>query len=396
MAGSFIKPGYGQGGFSGLPQRVMEALKSPGNYDAVVLFLIDGFGWRFVEQFQEHPFLKQVAREGRIDKIIAQFPSTTAAHLTTLHTGMPVGEHGIFEWTYYEPTLDALIAPLLFSFSGTSDRDTLKAAGAKPRKLFPETTLYHSLHKLGISSTILQSREYTPSTYSRAMSRGAKLISFRDLPEGLVSLSQILEKAAPQSYYVLYYDKIDSVSHDHGPASAQTEAQIQVFLMTMEQIFKNSNNRKRKKILCLLSADHGQVETDPQTTVYINRDPHFSGIEKFLMTNREGKLLVPAGSARDFFLYVQDQMVDEAQVFLAERLAGQAEVRKINDLIAEGYFGPDISPKFRARAGELVILPYAGKSVWWYEKDRYEQRFLGHHGGLTPQEMEVPLLGWEL
>jgi hypothetical protein len=89
-------------------------------------------------------------------------------------------------------------------------------------------------------------------------------------------------------------------------------------------------------------------------------------------------------------------MVDEAQVFLAERLAGQAEVRKINDLIAEGYFGPDISPKFRARAGELVILPYAGKSVWWYEKDRYEQRFLGHHGGLTPQEMEIPLLGWEL
>jgi hypothetical protein len=166
--------------------------------------------------------------------------------------------------------------------------------------------------------------------------------------------------------------------------------------MTMEQIFKNSNNRKRKKILCLLSADHGQVETDPQTKVYINRDPHFSGIEKFLMTNREGKLLVPAGSARDFFLYVQDQMVDEAQVFLAERLAGQAEVRKINDLIAEGYFGPDISPKFRARAGELVILPYAGKSVWWYEKDRYEQRFLGHHGGLTPQEMEIPLLGWEL
>jgi hypothetical protein len=396
MASSFIKPCYGQGGFSGLPQRVTDALRSPGKYDAVVLFLIDGFGWRFVEQFQEHPFLKRVGRQGRIEKITAQFPTTTAAHLTTLHTGLPVGEHGFFEWTYYEPTLDALIAPLLFSFSGTGDRDTLKAAGAKPRKLFPETTFYHSLHKLGISSTILQSREYTPSTYSKAMSRGAQLISFRDLPEGLVSLSQLLEKASSPSYYVLYYDKIDSVSHDHGPASAQTEAQLQVFLMTMEQIFTNSTIRNKKRILCLLSADHGQVETDPHTTVYINRDPRFVGVEKFIKTNREGELLVPAGSARDFFLYVQDQMVDEAQVFLAERLVGQAEIRKVNDLAAQGYFGPDISPKFRARAGELVLLPYAGESVWWYEKDKYEQRFLGHHGGLTPQEMEIPLLGWEL
>jgi hypothetical protein len=396
MASSFIKPSYGQGGFSGLTQRVMDALKSPEKYDAVVLFLIDGFGWRFVEQFQEHPFLKLVGRQGRIEKITAQFPSTTAAHLTTLHTGLSVGEHGIFEWTYYEPTLDAIIAPLLFSFAGTGDRDTLKAAGAKPRKLFPETTLYHALNKLGIRSTILQNREYTPSTYSKAISRGAQLFSFRDLPEGLVSLSQLLEKTSPPSYYVLYHDKVDSVSHDHGPASAQTEAQIQVFLMTMEHILRNSTIWKTKRILCLLSADHGQVETDPQTTVYINRDPRFVGVEKFLMTNREGKILVPAGSARDFFLYIREEMVDEAQIFLSERLNGQAEVRKVNDLAAEGYFGPIISPKFRARAGDLVILPYPGESVWWYEKDKYEQRFRGHHGGLTPQEMEIPLLSWEL
>jgi hypothetical protein len=50
-----------------------------------------------------------------------------------------------------------------------------------------------------------------------------------------------------------------------------------------------------------------------------------------------------------------------------------------------------ISPEFRARVGNLVILPYRHEATWWYVKDKYEQKFYGHHGGLTPQEMEIAL-----
>ncbi|HEY5158881.1 MAG TPA: alkaline phosphatase family protein [Anaerolineales bacterium] len=396
MGNDFIKPRYDRGGFAGLPLRIRDWLTGSEKYNLVVLFLVDGFGWRFVEQFQDTSFLKQVVRRGQLEKLTAQFPSTTAAHLTTLHTGLPVGEHGIFEWIYYEPTLDVVIAPLLFSYSGTAERDTLKAAGVKPRSLYPGTTFYGTLKKRGITSTILQNREYTPSTYSDAMFRGALVRSYRDLPEGLVNLSQMLEKATPPAYFVLYYDKIDGVSHDYGPGSSQTEAEIQAFLLMMEHIFQKTTARHERKILCLLTADHGQVETDPQTTIYLNREPRFAGVEKYLKTNKDGKLLAPAGSARDFFLYIREGMVDEAQTFLSDRLEGHAEVRKVTDLIAEGYFGPIISTKFPARAGELAILPYRGEAIWWYEKDKFEQRFRGHHGGLTPQEMEIPLLIWEL
>ena len=44
----------------------------------------------------------------------------------------------------------------------------------------------------------------------------------------------------------------------------------------------------------------------------------------------------------------------------------------------------------------LVALPYRHESVWWYEKDKYEQKYFGHHGGLTPQEMEIPLYSYEI
>jgi hypothetical protein len=140
-----------------------------------------------------------------------------------------------------------------------------------------------------------------------------------------------------------------------------------------------------------MTADHGASEVDPKTAVYLNTDPRFAGVERFLKSNRAGELLVPAGSARDMFLYIQDDLLDEAQAFLSTRLEGKADVVRVSDLAEAGYFGPVISPAFRARVGNLVILPRRYESVWWYVKDKYEQKFRGHHGGLTPQEMEIPL-----
>jgi hypothetical protein len=395
METNFIKPYYDNGGFASLPSQILENLSSR-RYDAVVLFLIDAFGWRFFEKFQDTPFLHQITQMGEARKLTSQFPSTTAAHITTIHTGMPVGEHGIFEWYYYEPMLDHVIAPLLHSFAGTSQRDTLKPAGARASILYPTANIYRPLKKQGVPATIFQQREYTPSTYSDVVFRGAKSVGYRTLPEALINLAGKLAEIKTPEYFFLYVDRIDGISHEYGPESAQTTAEILVFLLTMEKIFLKSMANNRKKILFLLAADHGQIETDPQTTIYLNCDPAFKGVEKYLKTNRAGQLIVPAGSARDFFLYAKEELLDEAQEFLADRLDGRAEVWKVAQMMDEGYFGQILSPVFRGRAGNLVILPYRGESVWWFEKDSFEQRFRGHHGGLTKEEMEIPLLSWEM
>jgi hypothetical protein len=169
-----------------------------------------------------------------------------------------------------------------------------------------------------------------------------------------------------------------------------------MFLLALERLLLPALERQKNRTLFLFTADHGQSETDPATTTYINRDPHFAGVEKFLRTDGAGRPIVPCGACRDFFLHVQPGRVDEAQAFLSARLQGKAEVQKVADLIDAGFFGPTVSAKFRFRAGDLVILPFRGESVWWYEKDKFEQRYYGHHGGLTKQEMEIPLITCEM
>ncbi len=392
----FVKPHYDGGGFAGLPQYVRELLTGPEQYEAVVFFLIDGFGARFVEKFQQAPFLKRMLRDGSLRTLTSQFPSTTAAHITTIHTGMPVGEHGVFEWNYYEPSLEAVITPLLFSLAGTTERDTLRSIGAKPRRLFPTRTFYHSLKDSGVTATVFQHREYTPSSFSGVVFAGAITRAFKTLPEALVNLGEELARAAAPAYFFLYFDKIDAISHEYGPESPQVAAEIETLLYLLETLFMRTVAGRRKRTLFLLTADHGQVETDPKTTIYVNRDRAFAGFEKFLKTDPNGKPLVPAGSCRDFFLYIKADLLDEAQAFLRSRLEGRAEVRKVAQMAQEGYFGPQISPTFQGRAGDLVILPLHGESVWWYEKDKFEQRFYGHHGGLTEQEMIIPLISADI
>lgn len=394
MNEQFIKPKYDRDGFDGLPDRIKDAFVS-GNYDAVLLFLVDGFGWRFFERFQEAPFLKRLAKHGRVEKLISQFPSTTAAHLTTIHTGWNVGQSGVYEWIYYEPQLDAIIAPLLFSYAGTKERDLLKSTGVQPASLYPRGLFYPDLKKMGVKPFIFGVRDYTPSTYSKAVMEGAELRAFKTFSEALINLGMLLEKQTQPAYIHLYLDGIDALSHDYGPTAPQTEAEIETFLLIMEYYFERLFKGK-KRILFLMTADHGEVEVDPKTTIYLNKDARCAGIERFLKMNRRGQLLVPAGSARDMFLYIKDDLLEEAQSFLSSRLEGKADVVKTEDLINNGYFGIEVSSRFRERAGNLVILPYRYESVWWYEKDRFEMRFRGHHGGLTPQEMETVLYSYEV
>jgi predicted AlkP superfamily pyrophosphatase or phosphodiesterase len=192
----------------------------------------------------------------------------------------------------------------------------------------------------------------------------------------------------------LYFDGIDAIGHEYGPTAPQTEAEIETFLLIMEYYFERIFKGK-KRILFLMTADHGQVEVDPETTIYLNREPRFAGIESFLKTNRMGQLLVPAGSARDMFLYIKDDLLEEGHAFLVPRLEGKADVVLTEYLIENGYFGNEVSPRFLERVGNLVILPYRYESVWWYEKDKFEMMFYGHHGGLTPQEMETILYQYE-
>lgn len=394
---AFAKPIYDTYSFAQIPHTVRRALTGiegglppkalahlPERYQKVVLLFVDSFGWRFLEQhYKAYPFLKRFADNGVISKISVQFPSTTSAHVTTINTAQNVGETGVYEWFYYEPMLDAIIAPLPFSYAGDHTAETLRNV-VSPQAILPRQIFYEELATHGVKSYIFQDKSIAHSSYGQAMFSGARIVPYRTLSEGLLNLSVAVNASRERSYFMFYYAPIDTIAHVYGPDTPHQRAEIDTFFTALERLFY-ANLDANGDTLILLTADHGQVEVDPATTIYLNHGlPELKGL---LKTNRHGAPLVPAGSARDMFLYVKDQHLQAAYEMLLAHLSGLAEVYRTADLVEQGFFGANCSPVFRSRLGNLVILPYAHESVWWYEKDKYEQIFLGHHGGLTPSEL---------
>ncbi len=378
-----------------LPEAAFTSLAP--QYDQVIVFLVDAFGWRFYDAFAPGiPFLQRISASGVVSKLTSMFPSTTAAHVTCMHSGLPVARSGIYEWYMYEPLVDRIISPLRFCFSGDSGRDTLLHAGVSPQDLLPPCSFYSSLRNHGVHSFVYQDVSYARSAYSRFATTGAESVPCIGLRHGLEQLHANATSGPKPAYHFFYVDRFDSYCHEHGPLGQNLKDVADAIFAAVDEYFALPAQGKLPSTLLIVTADHGQVEVDPLTCLYL--DEEWPNIGAYLESDRHGNVIAPAGSARDFFLHVRADCIDRIATELRDRLDGRAAVQRTADLVAAGVFGPDpLDDRLISRVGNLVVLPFAGESVFWAgDGGAFKHSFRGHHGGLTRQEMETVFIACEL
>jgi hypothetical protein len=400
LPGGRVRPLYGSYCFSRIPGTLLglfgdsavDALPSdvlPPLGDApprVVAVLVDAVGWAFVERFAERaPLLARVHEQGVVSQLTSQFPSTTAAHIATLHTTVPVGEHGLYEWFVYEPSLDRVVCPLMAAFAG-GEAGGLVAAGADLAVVYPQADgLARRIVRLGVACNLVQPAPTADSPFTRLVCGGAPVHGVASAQEGAALAARLAQAEAP-SLTVLYLDDFDASGHAFGPDDLRSEGVLLGLLDALEGGLVDALAHV-PGALVLLFADHGQVPADPLRCVYVNeRCPQ---LVPLLRSGADGLPLAPAGSPRDLFLHVRSGALDEAACLLRELFGDDAWVVPTAALAADGVFGPHVSERFRERVGDLVVLPRAGVEAWWHEPGRFAQTLHGHHGGLEPAEAET-------
>jgi hypothetical protein len=357
--------------FAALPPLVARELETRRR---VAVVLLDAFGWAFVQRHERHPLLARIARDGVLAPMASQFPSTTTAHVTTMHTGLPVEAHGLYEWRVWEPAAGRVLIPLAV---GAGD-------GVDPRALLPDgPSFYQRLAvRAGVASTVFSPARFSPSTYDGAAIRGATLVPYDEPADGTRALAEALAAADDKAYMYLYWDGIDMAGHRHGPSSPAFDDACLRALDAVYAAFFGPGAPALDDTLLLVTADHGQVDVAPERVDLVDR----------LAPDLPALLTAgPAGSSRDLFLHVADDDVDAAIEMVDAALGDRARAVRSATL-----FGP-VGPRLAARLAPVCVLPAPGRMAWLSSgADDVQLSFRGHHGGRTPEEATTFLGAIEL
>jgi predicted AlkP superfamily pyrophosphatase or phosphodiesterase len=349
------------GSFADIPTEVKRRVARG---ERVAVVLLDAFGASFLMRHRRHPLVQRL----EVRSLRSQFPSTTTAHVTTMHFGMAVEDHGLYEWNMLEPSLDAIICPLRFNPAGSDIEGTL-AEWLDPTVLCPGATFYETL---GAPSVVLQPDWIVGSTFTRIATRGACSVGFPTLEAGVSMLAQVLDQRSDARYAFLYWDAIDRIGHEHGPSSPEFDAAGRAALNCLWE-----GLRTRRDFTLFITADHGQVDVSPERVDYL--DDVWPELPALLSYPR------PAGSSRDVFLHVRAERRDRVIDELSVRLQDRAHVLPAADLFDRA------GPRLRQRLGDVAVLPAPGRQAWLRGAAANERWFRGHHGGRDLDEVSTYL-----
>ncbi len=371
-----------------LPKDAFGGVETSG-VENVILLLCDGLGYNEWKRQSGQGFIGAMAKKGNARPITTVFPSTTAAALTTVSTGLTPQEHGLPEWFVYMEELGEIIVTLPFTRFGDMGRDTLLGA-FDPKALFDGRTMFQRLTEAGVNCTSITNRTLAQTAYTTVSRAGSDVVAYNTASDLTVSLRRLVERSKGRNMFYAYWSYVDTIEHIYGPNTDEAEVETSLISHAFQEGFLSKLGKEAaKKTLIIVTADHGQVNVAPEKTLYMNR---WTKLAKAFERGPTGVRIPPWGSARDAYMRVTESRLEETTKYLEKKLAGVASVLKTEDAINEGLFGINTpTKKFRRRIGNLMILPHGTKTVWFRYKKGESLDLRGHHGGLTADEMTIPL-----
>jgi hypothetical protein len=372
-----VLPAYGSTALSDLLPSVLNALGVEGTPNPLglaptrraCLFLVDGMGARLIERNADTaPFLAKALRESR--DLTAGFPSTTAASLGSLGTGLPSGASGMLGYRVLVPGTDRMINLLRWDVP------------VDPVQWQPHETLFERAERAGIEVTQVTAARFQDSGLTRSVLRGGAFTGAESLPNRVGGALRILEDAADRdarALVYLYYADLDAAGHLNGVASETWREQLAIVDGTVRELVE----RLPAGTTLYVTADHGMVDVPADRRVDVDEDPELQvGLRLLGGEGRARHVYARPGAARDVL-----------QIW-REALEDVAVVRSREEAIYEGWFGPPemVAANLAPRIGDVVAALLDDWAVVATRREKLESRLFGMHGSLSAAEQEIPLL----
>jgi hypothetical protein len=337
----------------------------------IVLLVIDGLGYRHLLDARPQGALA-THLHGPITSV---FPSTTAAAITTFLTGLAPQQHALTGWHMYFSELDAIAAVLPLTLRGPG---TIAAQpGELPQRLFGHASFFERIAR---PAFIVSPQHIARSAFNLYHAGRARILAYKTLGELFAHILALLREAPEPSYIYAYYPELDSLAHAHGIGSARAAAE----LAAIDEAFGAFLAAARGTgALVLATADHGFVDSPPERSIDLADHPRLAAT-----------LARPlCGERRVAYCYVKPDQREAFAACAREQLVQSATLYPSQALIDEGWFGPGTpDPRLAARIGDYALIMKKGWTLkdWVPGEERHTQ--IGVHGGVSEEEMVVPLV----
>jgi predicted AlkP superfamily pyrophosphatase or phosphodiesterase len=358
-----------------------------GSKTKIIFILFDAFGKQSYEKYLEHSmFLKAFYSDGIIHDTTAQFPSTTAAHVTTLLSGSPVYETGICEWFYYEPKVNGVINPFKYCYYNDAP---IQGFSEHVATYLPKASLFRDLKRAGVEVFSYSPRDIEPSKYGLHFIDRGDMHPYKKLKNAVELIPQHVSSSDQPQFHYLYIPFYDSACHSYGPDSRVPDS---IALQVLDALEPLLNLSRLSDVALMMTADHGQIRLDKGREILVNE--LVPEITELLYTDPVSGVVRFGGGYRNLLLYSKEGADEELANLLRRKLSGSTDVFTRQELAETGALGPQpLHEHFSRRIGDVILLPNSGCSVNWKEAGVYvPDEMRGHHGGLSAEEMETLLL----
>jgi hypothetical protein len=381
-----MKPDYQGGSIVNLMASIAAAFGAPGPYALardlspdeirgarnVVLLVLDGLGYRHLCRALPAGALRAHLRA----HLTSTFPSTTAAAITTFMTGLAPQAHGLTGWHMYFREIGAVLAVLPFRprHGGPS---LAASGGVTPAQLLGHAPL---VDRLDAASFVVSPAAIVESDFNRAVSGRARRIGYARLDELFATVGELVSAGSERRYVYAYYSEIDSAAHEHGIGAAAVAAELAridaAFARFLDAIAGNDT-------LVIVTADHGFVDTRPDTVVELDDHPELAAT-----------LALPlCGEPRVAYCYVRPGEGPRFERYVESRLRHCATLAAAASLLDEGWFGPGAAhPRLAERIGDYILVMKDGYAIRDVLPGERRHAQIGVHGGTSEDEMLVPLI----
>ena len=355
----------------------------------VVLIILDALGYRTLQGMWvrgEGSTFSDLAGAGLMVPLTSVFPSTTAAALISLSTGRPPAEHGWLAYTMYLRELGIAANAILLCPVWTRKSDLLLDWGLEPESLIPIPTMAENLAAMGVTTGAVFSAHFQGTGFSTMLYRGvAEIRGHLHASDFWVQLRHLLAETRGQRALIMaYWSGLDTLAHAYGPDTDLCEAEFRtVSYLLAREFLASLPLEDREGTLLLITADHGQLYVPSEHILTAGKDPTLAR-----------NLMVPImGESRAAFVYPRPGRAESIRSYLTSAFPGWFTVLDSAWALEAGLMGKPIIDETYARAGELLILPNEDHAL---QQTRPSVPLVGRHGGLTEEEMLVPLLGIRL